>query len=251
MDSHQSSVSEDHSSDPGSPPKSPQSRSTPSPDSARTLISGAFFAGAHSFSINGGSFNNSNGDIHQDIVNDHSYRSNFGNRYGDNLSNSSNRTSSYNADYNDNRRYESNRWTQTTARAQFHYEQNFAGSGQGGRTSAPPNFQSPIPPIPASAYPGGIHRPSTAPLQVGDRATEDEYSRSYGREGPEYYHNPRYGPARQPYPDYDSEGDDEEQSQPQLGERQAHRAEPDPEPSSSTTPRPHFKSNNPYAKLST
>ncbi|KAJ3997383.1 hypothetical protein F5050DRAFT_1435220 [Lentinula boryana] len=99
MDSHQSSVSEDHSSDPGSPPKSPQLRSTPSPDSAQTVISGAFFAGAHSFSINGGSFNNSNGDIHQDIVDDHSHRSNFGNRYGDNHFNSNNTTSSYNADY--------------------------------------------------------------------------------------------------------------------------------------------------------
>ncbi|KAJ3981554.1 hypothetical protein F5890DRAFT_519746 [Lentinula detonsa] len=126
MDLHQRPASEDHSSDPGSPPKSPQFRSAPSPDSAQTVISGAFFAGAHAFSINGGSFNNSNGDIHQDIVNDHSYRSNFGNRYG------------------------SNRWTQATARAQFHYEQNFAGAGQGGRTSAPPNYRSPIPPIPAS-----------------------------------------------------------------------------------------------------
>ncbi|KAJ4493689.1 hypothetical protein C8J55DRAFT_165291 [Lentinula edodes] len=124
MDPVQNQVHEDgqqwhDASNSAPPPDIPKVHSAPPSESAQTVISGAFFAGAHRFSINGGSFNHSNGDINQDIVNDHSNRSNFGNRYGDNRSNSNNRTNNYNAGYNDNRIHGSSHWTQATARTQY------------------------------------------------------------------------------------------------------------------------------------
>ncbi|KIK60471.1 hypothetical protein GYMLUDRAFT_43791 [Collybiopsis luxurians FD-317 M1] len=44
-------------------------------------VNGAFFAGAHSFDINGGEFNHAARDIHKTVNNDHSTKSNFDNDY--------------------------------------------------------------------------------------------------------------------------------------------------------------------------
>ncbi|KAJ3903710.1 hypothetical protein F5879DRAFT_989856 [Lentinula edodes] len=277
MDPVQNQVHEDgqqwhDASNSAPPPDIPKVHSAPHSESAQTVISGAFFAGAHRFSINGGSFNHSNGDINQDIVNDHSNRSNFGNRYGDNRSNSNNRTNNYNAGYNDNRIHGSSHWTQATARTQYRYDQTPApgsGLGRGGRSSVPPNFQPSqrsIPTIPGSAYFGEnpLHRPSSAPTHgapthVDARIIEGDEHGPYDsrEEEPEYYYDPQQGPDTQYYQDYHPErnnysGPGEEmyhegQQQNQPRERSYYYSELQPVQPASTQPR--FKSNNPFAKM--
>nr|BAF56679.1 CIPA [Lentinula edodes] len=47
----------------------------------KSTVSGAFFAGAHNFDINGGAFQNASGDINHTVNNDHSQKSDFNNNY--------------------------------------------------------------------------------------------------------------------------------------------------------------------------
>ncbi|KAF9063691.1 hypothetical protein BDP27DRAFT_1426604 [Rhodocollybia butyracea] len=90
-------------------------------------ISGAFFAGAHSFDISGAEFVTVAGDMHQTIRNDHSVRSGFNNRYTRDTRGSEYRTNNYNGAYNDNRRFQS---TQFDAR--YEASSTHIGSGRGG-----------------------------------------------------------------------------------------------------------------------
>ncbi|KAJ4490656.1 hypothetical protein J3R30DRAFT_118948 [Lentinula aciculospora] len=224
----------------------PKVRSTPPSESARTVISGAFFAGAHTFKIIDGSFNHTDGDMHQDIVYDHSHRSNFGNKYGDNHSNTNNRTNNYNGDYNVNRTHGSNYWTQASARTQYHDEQIAAsGRGRGGRSSAPP----------ISAISSKIihDRPSSARLPVNTYTSEGDDYAAYDREEEPQYYDPQYEPY---YQDYRTEGindyryADEEihqeqpQRQPEFEGPRAYDAESEPGLAST-----QFKSRNPFAKM--
>ncbi|KAJ4470490.1 hypothetical protein C8R41DRAFT_615050 [Lentinula lateritia] len=50
-------------------------------ENPKSTVSGTFFAGAHSFDINGGAFQNASGDINHTVNNDHSQKSDFNNDY--------------------------------------------------------------------------------------------------------------------------------------------------------------------------
>ncbi|KAJ3730628.1 hypothetical protein C8R42DRAFT_637324 [Lentinula raphanica] len=240
----------------------PNHDSSPSSDSAtsQSTIKGTFFAGSHHFNINNGSFDNSNGDINKKTVNDYSHRSNFGNRYGDNRSNSNNTTNNYNGRYNDQSRYD---------------PAPPAHAGRRGRASAPPNPQQrPTPLIPAAASMsrGSREAPevrsSTAPLPIRSRPEEDVHSLFLRDEGDdpryeyEFNYPPHFGGHYSPNYYYDDEEGDhrahdedeemyvEEQSQPRFAEPRAYRAGPsEPGPSQAASPGRQFKSNNPFAKM--
>ncbi|KAJ3814551.1 hypothetical protein F5876DRAFT_32659 [Lentinula aff. lateritia] len=50
-------------------------------ESPKSTASGAFFAGAHNFDINGGAFQSASGDINHTVHNDYSHKSDFDNDY--------------------------------------------------------------------------------------------------------------------------------------------------------------------------
>ncbi|KAJ3745695.1 hypothetical protein DFH05DRAFT_1396270 [Lentinula detonsa] len=62
------------------PPQRPKTAPLQSEQSGSS-VSGAFFAGAHNFDVNGGAFHNAAGDINSTVHNDHSAKSDFNNDY--------------------------------------------------------------------------------------------------------------------------------------------------------------------------
>ncbi|KAJ3992083.1 hypothetical protein F5050DRAFT_1580251 [Lentinula boryana] len=62
------------------PPQRPKTVPLQSEQSGSS-VSGAFFAGAHNFDVNGGAFHNAAGDINSTVHNDHSVKSDFNNDY--------------------------------------------------------------------------------------------------------------------------------------------------------------------------
>ncbi|KAJ3714569.1 hypothetical protein DFJ43DRAFT_1104027 [Lentinula guzmanii] len=62
------------------PPQRPKAAPLQSEQSGSS-VSGAFFAGAHNFDVNGGAFHNAAGDINSTVHNDHSAKSDFNNNY--------------------------------------------------------------------------------------------------------------------------------------------------------------------------
>ncbi|KAJ3985965.1 hypothetical protein F5890DRAFT_1408247 [Lentinula detonsa] len=62
------------------PPQRPKTAPLQSEQSGSS-VSGAFFAGAHNFDVNGGAFHNAAGDINSTVHNDHSAKSDFNNNY--------------------------------------------------------------------------------------------------------------------------------------------------------------------------
>ncbi|KIK64223.1 hypothetical protein GYMLUDRAFT_57192 [Collybiopsis luxurians FD-317 M1] len=74
----------------------PESSAPKAPFPQRVEYSGAFFSGAHRFNINGGVFNDNNGDMYERHAHDHSHRSNIGNTLNNDYSDSSKSANNYN-----------------------------------------------------------------------------------------------------------------------------------------------------------
>ncbi|KAJ3876814.1 hypothetical protein F5051DRAFT_410491 [Lentinula edodes] len=138
----------------------------------KSTVSGAFFAGAHSFDINGGAFQNASGDINHTVNNDHSQKSDFNNNYsgstnynGNALHNDYKGSTNYSgsATHNDHKGATSNERSSIVPVSRFYYLSDFFSFhilvyNYSGRRNYPPE---PIYPQfnPRSSYPEPAYGP--------------------------------------------------------------------------------------------